>query len=122
MLGLGDRHLDNILLDVGSGEVVHIDFNLAFDKGLQLRVPEIVPFRLTSTVKARAALHAACDGDCDMKARRMMMMMMFMMMIMFMMMMMSGDDDEDEGDDDTDGGCDDDDGGLAGEGSGISGG
>lgn len=47
MLGLGDRHLDNILLDLQSGEVVHIDFNLAFDKGLQLRVPEIVPFRLT---------------------------------------------------------------------------
>ena len=52
MLGLGDRHLDNILLDLDSGEVVHIDFNLAFDTGLQLRVPEIVPFRLTPTLQA----------------------------------------------------------------------
>ena len=28
IIGLGDRHLDNILLDFGSGEVVHIDYSL----------------------------------------------------------------------------------------------
>ncbi|KAJ3417524.1 hypothetical protein HDV05_003388 [Chytridiales sp. JEL 0842] len=47
IIGLGDRHLDNILIDQKSGEVIHIDFNVCFEKGLRLRVPETVPFRLT---------------------------------------------------------------------------
>lgn len=51
LLGLGDRHLDNILLDGSTGELVHIDFNVVFEQGLRLRVPEIVPFRLTRTMK-----------------------------------------------------------------------
>lgn len=51
MLGLGDRHLDNLLLDKHTGRVVHIDYNIVFDKGQQLRVPEIVPFRLTHTMQ-----------------------------------------------------------------------
>ena len=55
LLGLGDRHLDNILLDSSSGEVVHIDFNVVFDQGLRLRVPEIVPFRLTQMLKVSLA-------------------------------------------------------------------
>lgn len=29
---LGDRHLENILLDVVSGDVVHVDFNCLFEK------------------------------------------------------------------------------------------
>jgi len=41
------RHLDNILLDMETGHVVHIDLNVCFDKGMTLRVPETVPFRLT---------------------------------------------------------------------------
>ena len=40
MIGLGDRHLDNILMDLASGEVVHIDWNVSFDKGARLKVPE----------------------------------------------------------------------------------
>ncbi len=32
ILGLGDRHTSNILLDNGSGEVVHIDLGIAFDQ------------------------------------------------------------------------------------------
>jgi serine/threonine-protein kinase SMG1 len=32
--------------------VVHIDFNVCFDKGMRLRVPEAVPFRLTRTLRA----------------------------------------------------------------------
>ena len=56
LLGLGDRHLDNILLDFSTGEVVHIDFNVVFDQGLRLRVPEIVPFRLTRMLKVCQAL------------------------------------------------------------------
>lgn len=47
MLGLGDRHCNNILLDKHSGEPIHIDFGVAFDQGKNLAVPETVPFRLT---------------------------------------------------------------------------
>jgi serine-protein kinase ATM len=32
ILGLGDRHTSNILLDNSSGEVVHIDLGIAFDQ------------------------------------------------------------------------------------------
>ncbi|KAL1324074.1 hypothetical protein AAHE18_13G061900 [Arachis hypogaea] len=52
VLGLGDRHLDNILIDFCSGDVVHIDYNVCFDKGQRLKVPEIVPFRLTQMIEA----------------------------------------------------------------------
>lgn len=73
ILGLGDRHVSNILLDKGTGEVVHIDLGIAFDqvkqrgsnnvdlaptthlfsfflsiKGKLLPVPERVPFRMTA--------------------------------------------------------------------------
>ncbi|KAJ9461532.1 Serine/threonine-protein kinase smg-1 [Diplonema papillatum] len=51
IIGLGDRHLDNILIDFDTGEIVHIDYNICFEKGLQLRVPEIVPFRLTNCLQ-----------------------------------------------------------------------
>jgi PI-3-kinase-related kinase SMG-1 len=54
LIGLGDRHLDNLLLERGSGEVVHIDYSVVWDKGQQLRVPEVVPFRLTSMLQVRA--------------------------------------------------------------------
>ncbi|TFK55398.1 hypothetical protein OE88DRAFT_1622542 [Heliocybe sulcata] len=50
ILGLGDRHLENILLDVNSGDVVHVDLNCLFDKGKMLDVPERVPFRLTQNI------------------------------------------------------------------------
>merc|ERR1719331_2914168 len=47
IVGLGDRHPNNILLDQTTGELVHIDFGITFDAGKALRVPERVPFRLT---------------------------------------------------------------------------
>ncbi|KAI8866143.1 hypothetical protein GQ42DRAFT_128610, partial [Ramicandelaber brevisporus] len=47
LLGLGDRHGENILLDELSGDVVHVDFNCLFEKGVELEKPERVPFRLT---------------------------------------------------------------------------
>lgn len=33
IIGLGDRHLDNVLIDMTTGEVVHIDYNVCFEKG-----------------------------------------------------------------------------------------
>ncbi|XP_065854905.1 uncharacterized protein [Euphorbia lathyris] len=56
ILGLGDRHLDNILVDFCSGDIVHIDYNICFDKGQRLKVPEIVPFRLTQMIEAALGL------------------------------------------------------------------
>ncbi|KAL9603048.1 MAG: hypothetical protein Q9219_001412 [cf. Caloplaca sp. 3 TL-2023] len=50
ILGLGDRHGHNILLDEKTGEVVHIDLGIAFEQGRVLPVPELVPFRLTRDV------------------------------------------------------------------------
>ncbi|EFX69271.1 hypothetical protein DAPPUDRAFT_228726, partial [Daphnia pulex] len=50
-IGLGDRHLDNVLVDLRCGEVVHIDYNVCFEKGRQLRVPENVPFRMTANIQ-----------------------------------------------------------------------
>ncbi|KAG5648746.1 hypothetical protein DXG03_000093 [Asterophora parasitica] len=47
ILGLGDRHCENILLDSITGDVVHVDFNCLFEKGKTLETPERVPFRLT---------------------------------------------------------------------------
>lgn len=51
IIGLGDRHLDNVLIDLSSGDVVHIDYNVCFEKGKALRVPEKVPFRLTPNIR-----------------------------------------------------------------------
>ncbi|OXU25092.1 hypothetical protein TSAR_000011 [Trichomalopsis sarcophagae] len=47
ILGLGDRHVSNILLDKSTAEVIHIDFGIAFEQGKVLPTPETVPFRLT---------------------------------------------------------------------------
>ena len=50
ILGLGDRHCHNILLDERNGDVVHIDLGVAFEAGRVLPVPELVPFRLTRDI------------------------------------------------------------------------
>lgn len=47
ILGLGDRHGENILFEEGNGGTFHVDFNCLFDKGLTFNKPERVPFRLT---------------------------------------------------------------------------
>ncbi|KAM3088202.1 serine/threonine-protein kinase M1, variant 2 [Clarireedia jacksonii] len=47
ILGLGDRHTENILFEEGNGGTFHVDFNCLFDKGLTFAKPERVPFRLT---------------------------------------------------------------------------
>ncbi|XP_063617686.1 serine-protein kinase ATM [Cydia splendana] len=52
ILGLGDRHVQNILIDKNTAEVVHIDFGIAFDQGKALPTPETIPFRLTQDMIA----------------------------------------------------------------------
>lgn len=47
ILGLGDRHGENILFDTSNGDTVHVDFNCLFNRGESFAVPEVVPFRLT---------------------------------------------------------------------------
>nr|ODN92931.1 atypical/PIKK/FRAP protein kinase [Cryptococcus depauperatus CBS 7855] len=54
ILGLGDRHPSNLLLDQKSGKIVHIDFGDCFEVAqLREKYPEKVPFRLT-----RMLIHA----------------------------------------------------------------
>ncbi|KAK6466084.1 phosphatidylinositol kinase [Scheffersomyces coipomensis] len=50
ILGLGDRHCNNILLDKTTGEPIHIDLGVSFDQGRRLPIPETVPFRLTRDI------------------------------------------------------------------------
>ncbi|XP_022767135.1 serine/threonine-protein kinase ATM isoform X5 [Durio zibethinus] len=50
IVGLGDRHTMNILIDQATAEVVHIDLGVAFEQGLMLKTPERVPFRLTRDI------------------------------------------------------------------------
>ena len=47
IVGLGDRHAENILIEATTGRAVHVDFAMLFDQGAKLKVPEVVPFRLT---------------------------------------------------------------------------
>ena len=48
VLGLGDRHPSNLMLDRQSGKVLHIDFGDCFEVAMQReKFPEKVPFRLT---------------------------------------------------------------------------
>nr|ACG68443.1 ataxia telangiectasia mutated protein [Branchiostoma floridae] len=50
VLGLGDRHCQNILIDTNTAELVHIDLGIAFEQGKLLPTPETVPFRLTRDI------------------------------------------------------------------------
>ncbi|KHC58757.1 serine/threonine-protein kinase MEC1 [Candida albicans P75010] len=50
IMGLGDRHCENILIFKNTGAVLHIDFDCLFEKGTTLPTPEIVPFRLTQNM------------------------------------------------------------------------
>ncbi|KAJ4386405.1 serine/threonine-protein kinase M1 [Gnomoniopsis smithogilvyi] len=57
ILGLGDRHGENVLLEEGNGGVFHVDFNCLFDKGLTFQQPERVPFRLTHNMVAAMGIY-----------------------------------------------------------------
>lgn len=48
ILGLGDRHPSNLMLDRYTGKVIHIDFGDCFEAAIiREKYPEKVPFRLT---------------------------------------------------------------------------
>ena len=48
ILGLGDRHLSNLMMQRVSGKIVHIDFGDLFEVTMvRENFPEKVPFRLT---------------------------------------------------------------------------
>ena len=48
IIGLGDRHPSNILIDRNTGKVIHIDFGDCFERAAKRKfLPEVVPFRLT---------------------------------------------------------------------------
>ncbi|CAN9289399.1 unnamed protein product [Alternaria alternata] len=72
VLGLGDRHCHNILLDEKTGEVVHIDLGVSFEAGRVLPVPEVVPFRLTRDLvdgmgytKTEGVFRRCCEFTMD---------------------------------------------------------
>lgn len=72
ILGLGDRHGHNIMLDEKTGEVVHIDLGIAFEAGRVLPVPELVPFRLTRDIvdgmgvtKTEGIFRRCCEFTMD---------------------------------------------------------
>lgn len=50
ILGLGDRHGENILFDSTCGDCIHVDFNCLFNRGETFDWPEKVPFRLTQNL------------------------------------------------------------------------
>lgn len=52
ILGIGDRHVSNILIDERTAELVHIDFGIAFEQSKCLPTPETIPFRLTRDMVA----------------------------------------------------------------------
>ena len=47
IIGLGDRHCENILFIKDTSELMFIDFECIFNMGILLPTPEVVPFRLT---------------------------------------------------------------------------
>ena len=51
IIGLGDRHPSNLLLDRNSGKLIHIDFGDCFERAAKRKfLPEVVPFRLTRMI------------------------------------------------------------------------
>uniref|UniRef100_A0A8R1HGQ2 non-specific serine/threonine protein kinase n=1 Tax=Caenorhabditis japonica TaxID=281687 RepID=A0A8R1HGQ2_CAEJA len=62
IFGLGDRHTKNLMVHVPTGKCVHVDFDMIFNKGELLSVPEVVPFRLTRNM-VNGMGEVALDGE-----------------------------------------------------------
>ena len=62
ILGLGDRHPSNLMLDRLSGKILHIDFGDCFEVAMtREKFPEKIPFRLTRMlVNAMEVSHTTC--------------------------------------------------------------
>lgn len=68
VVGLGDRHVQNILVDTQTAELVHIDLGIAFEQGRILPIPETVPFRLTRDIIdgfGVCGLHGLFRSNCE---------------------------------------------------------
>ncbi|CAE6443988.1 unnamed protein product [Rhizoctonia solani] len=68
ILGLGDRHGENLMFDTINGDLVHVDLNCLFERGTTFEIPETVPFRLTANMVdgfgvtgVEGAFRAACE-------------------------------------------------------------
>eukprot|EP00917_Polyrhabdina_sp_WS-2016_P002208 GHVP01004770.1.p1 GENE.GHVP01004770.1~~GHVP01004770.1.p1 ORF type:complete len:3102 (-),score=430.64 GHVP01004770.1:391-9696(-) len=67
VIGLGDRHGENITIDKTNGDCIHVDFDCLFGKGLMLAVPEVVPFRLTPNLESSMGItgvHGTFEQSC----------------------------------------------------------
>ena len=63
VLGLGDRHPSNIMLERYSGRIVHIDFGDCFEIAMRReKFPEKIPFRLTRML-VRAMEVSGIEGN-----------------------------------------------------------
>lgn len=52
LIGLGDRHVSNIMIDKTDGTVLHIDYGDCFDKNKFRKIyPELIPFRFTRMIR-----------------------------------------------------------------------
>lgn len=55
VFGIGDRHLENFLIQTSTGNLVMIDFGYSFGAGIELPIPELIPFRLTKSIRDLAS-------------------------------------------------------------------
>ena len=82
ILGLGDRHPSNIMVDRDSGKILHIDFGDCFEVAMKRdKFPEKVPFRLTRMlIKAleiggiEGTFRITCENDPKIKIKLILMM------------------------------------------------
>ncbi|KAG8958873.1 phosphatidylinositol kinase- protein kinase tor1 [Tulasnella sp. 419] len=69
ILGLGDRHPSNLLLDRITGKVVHIDFGDCFEVAMHReKYPEKIPFRLTRMLTHAmevSGIHGSYKNTCE---------------------------------------------------------
>ena len=72
VLGLGDRHPSNLMIERSSGKVIHIDFGDCFDvAAVRERFPEKIPFRLTRQL-VNALEISSIEGTFRMTSERIM--------------------------------------------------
>ncbi|KAI1717889.1 FAT domain-containing protein [Ditylenchus destructor] len=70
ILGLGDRHPSNLMLDRLSGKIVHIDFGDCFEVAMKReKYPEKIPFRLTRML-IRAMEVTGIEGNYRLTSER----------------------------------------------------